>query len=74
MTGLLSRGRLTQEIEVALEPARSHDQTVGAIFIDIDGFRLVNDSLGHDAGTGLLRLFGERLLNCLPEGVRSSGV
>lgn len=68
VTGLLSRGRLTQEIEVALERARSHDQTVGAIFIDIDGFRLVNDSLGHDAGDRLLRLFGERLLNCLPEG------
>ena len=60
------------EVEVAPGNGRGRDQTVGAIFIDIDGFRLVNDSLGHDAGDRLLRLFGERLL-CLPE-VRSSGV
>lgn len=68
VTGLLSRGRLTQEIEVALQRSRATSHTVGAIFLDIDGFRLVNDSLGHEAGDRLLRSFGERVLNCLPEG------
>ena len=66
VTGLLSRGWITQELEVALRRSDRAGQHVGAILVDIDGFRVVNDSLGHDIGDTLLASFGDRLQRAAP--------
>ncbi len=56
--------RLTQAIA---NTARAN-QKLGLLFIDLDGFKLVNDTLGHDAGDELLRESGERLNECVRSG------
>ena len=59
----LFEDRLTQAVAVA----RSADQTLGVLFISIDQFKKVNDTLGHGPGDGLLREFAERLKSCISE-------
>jgi diguanylate cyclase (GGDEF)-like protein/PAS domain S-box-containing protein len=58
LTGLPNRAFLLQRLEELL--ARSAGQ-VAVFFIDLDRFKLVNDSLGHDAGDALLRVYGQRV-------------
>jgi diguanylate cyclase (GGDEF)-like protein len=67
LTGLPNRGLFLERLEHALvhrEPRRE----VALLFIDMDGFKLVNDSLGHHAGDRLLVAVAERLLACVPPG------
>jgi diguanylate cyclase (GGDEF)-like protein len=67
LTGLANRllfqERLTQEI---LHNKR-HLKALAVLFIDLDGFKAVNDNLGHDAGDQLLKLVSQRLLKCCRE-------
>ncbi|HEY8606062.1 MAG TPA: EAL domain-containing protein [Noviherbaspirillum sp.] len=68
LTGLPNRrlfqDRLAQEVRKA---HREGDQ-VALLFIDLDRFKEVNDSLGHEAGDRLLMQVGDRLVNCVREG------
>jgi diguanylate cyclase (GGDEF)-like protein len=64
LTGLGNRAMLTEKLERALSPS-APGQTVGVLFIDLDDFKQVNDTLGHDAGDLLLITVAERLRNCL---------
>jgi len=59
----LFEDRLTQAVSIA----RSADQTLGVLFISVDQFKKVNDTLGHGPGDGLLREFAERLKSCISE-------
>ena len=58
---ILFRDRLAR----ALERARRTQQTVALFFIDLDGFKQVNDTLGHEAGDELIRTVAERLSHCM---------
>jgi diguanylate cyclase (GGDEF)-like protein len=52
---------------------RRSEPATGVIFVDIDGFKLVNDSLGHAAGDQLLTIVGSRLISVVRGGGRVSG-
>ncbi|MGV8074244.1 MAG: putative bifunctional diguanylate cyclase/phosphodiesterase [Syntrophobacteraceae bacterium] len=65
LTGLANRtlfkDRLTQSVELALRGGKM----VGVIFLDLDRFKIINDTLGHENGDLLLKAVGDRISNCL---------
>ena len=66
LTGLANRDRLRVELQSALDRASQTDQSVALLYLDLDGFKFVNDRGGHDAGDHLLREVAVRL----QQGVR----
>ncbi|HET9722642.1 MAG TPA: EAL domain-containing protein [Actinomycetota bacterium] len=67
LTGLPNRALFEEMLELALARARRHDLGVGVLFLDLDNFKLVNDSMGHHAGDELLVELAERLRGCTRE-------
>ena len=65
LTGLPNRLLLHDRIENAINRSQRDKKRLGLAFIDIDGFKDVNDSLGHDTGDGLLKEIATRLSNRL---------
>ena len=61
LTGLANRARMIERLEAALAVLPSSNALVALHFIDIDHFKQVNDTLGHDGGDFLLSTVGERL-------------
>lgn len=61
LTGLPNRNLFNQVLAHALEKAKRRESRLGLLFIDLDGFKQVNDRFGHDAGDHLLATFAERL-------------
>jgi diguanylate cyclase (GGDEF)-like protein len=71
LTGLPNRATFHRHLDQNLgQPDRPRETTVSVLFIDVDDFKLVNDSLGHAAGDALLAGVAERLAAC----VRSADV
>jgi diguanylate cyclase (GGDEF)-like protein len=61
LTGLPNRKLILDRTEQMLARARHHETPVAAVFIDLDNFKLINDTLGHGAGDELLRAVTARL-------------
>jgi len=68
LTGLPNRALFMDRLTQALNQAGRSDQRLGLMFIDLDGFKLVNDTLGHDKGDELLIEASKRLLTCVRQG------
>jgi diguanylate cyclase (GGDEF)-like protein/PAS domain S-box-containing protein len=68
LTGLANRAYFTHSLDRALERARSLGHSVGLLFLDLDRFKRINDTLGHAAGDELLRGVAERLRSCVRDG------
>jgi diguanylate cyclase (GGDEF)-like protein/PAS domain S-box-containing protein len=65
LTGLPNRTLLYESLGRALDQARAHKWAVSLLFIDIDGFKAVNDTFGHTVGDELLKQVAGRLLSCV---------
>jgi diguanylate cyclase (GGDEF)-like protein/PAS domain S-box-containing protein len=61
LTGLPNRLLLAQRVETAIQGARNADSGFAILFLDLDRFKIVNDSLGHPFGDRVLQLVAERL-------------
>jgi diguanylate cyclase (GGDEF)-like protein/PAS domain S-box-containing protein len=64
LTGLPNRASFEEMLEMAISRARRRDLGVGLLFLDLDNFKLVNDSFGHQAGDRMLIELAERLRIC----------
>ena len=65
LTGLPNRRQLIWRVERAIEQARRGGHEVGLLLIDLDRFKVINDTLGHAAGDELLIEVGRRLRSCV---------
>lgn len=67
LTGLANRSRLCEQVEDQIMIARRQQSDIAVVFMDLDCFKQINDSLGHEAGDNLLRELGHRLKACVRE-------
>ncbi|MGY1804094.1 putative bifunctional diguanylate cyclase/phosphodiesterase [Blastococcus sp. SYSU D00922] len=68
LTGLANRALFTERVDQALRHNTRHDEAAAVVFIDLDGFKGVNDTLGHEAGDVLLQKVADRLTAAVREG------
>jgi diguanylate cyclase (GGDEF)-like protein/PAS domain S-box-containing protein len=68
LTNLFNRTKLIQNLNEAIERAKNEPgYKFCAIFVDLDRFKLINDSIGHNIGDQLLVAVSQRIKNCLPQ-------
>ena len=65
LTGFANRSLFQDRLDQAVASARRNRQKLAVLFLDLDEFKLINDSLGHLAGDALLRLSAQRVATCL---------
>ena len=68
LTGLPNRTLLLDRLNQAISVSNRSSRAISLLFIDLDGFKPVNDTFGHGIGDRLLKEVAERLLSCLREG------
>jgi diguanylate cyclase (GGDEF)-like protein len=65
LTGLPNRVMFSQLLTVAIESARRYNHRFAVLFLDLDRFKIINDTLGHESGDILLKEMSARLKDCL---------
>ncbi|HVE07845.1 MAG TPA: EAL domain-containing protein, partial [Paraburkholderia sp.] len=65
LTGLLNRASLTEGAERAIHVSRARNTLFAILFMDLDGFKTINDSLGHAFGDEVLKAFAQTLQQCV---------
>lgn len=65
LTGLANRALLVDRLTHSLSRSRRLDQRLAVLFIDLDGFKAINDTLGHAAGDAFLVRAAQRMTSCL---------
>lgn len=68
LTGLANRALLADRLHQAVLFARRHDSAFAVLMLDLDGFKAVNDTFGHDIGDLALQLVGQRFQHCVRDG------
>lgn len=65
LTGLPNRRLFLERLDQELKHAKRRNTPVAALFLDLNGFKSINDSVGHEAGDRLLNLVAKRLIRCV---------
>jgi diguanylate cyclase (GGDEF)-like protein len=68
LTGLPNRTLFNKRLEEVLTEAKQNVRPMAVMFIDIDRFKTINDTLGHANGDRLVHQFGQRLVQCIGDG------
>ncbi|MFV1992977.1 MAG: PAS domain S-box protein, partial [Acidiferrobacterales bacterium] len=68
LTSLPNRVLFSDRLNQSIARARRHKQAVAVLFLDLDRFKLINDTLGHDFGDRALQSLAERLSSCIRDG------
>lgn len=68
LTGLPNRRLFKDRLKQAIKEAERYDRKMAVMFMDMDKFKQINDTFGHDVGDGLLKQFAERVKECIRDG------
>jgi diguanylate cyclase (GGDEF)-like protein/PAS domain S-box-containing protein len=66
LTGLPNRALLYDHLSKLIFQARNERRKIAVLFLDIDNFKLINDTLGHEVGDSLLKAFSNRIMSLFP--------